>query len=167
MADDGVPWLDAGEKRTWMALAGALEALPAVLNAQLRAAGGLNLFEYTILVGLSDSRDRTKAFGELATFACGSPSRMSHAVARLENRGWIRRGPHPDGGRALVLTLTDAGYAALVDLAPDHVREVRHRVIDPLSPDQVEALGQIALELLHASSPELAAMIEERADRDV
>lgn len=160
-----MPWLKPEELFTWMALAATLEALPAALNAQLRAGAGLNLFEYTILVGLSATPDRTRSFGELSTFACGSASRMSHAVARLEKRGWVERAAHPDGGRALVLTLTDQGYAALVATAPGHVREVRRRVFDALTPDQVQTLGEAAIAILGAASPELVRMIEEETGR--
>ena len=166
MTDEAVPWLDATELRTWTALVGMLEALPAALNAQLRSEAGLNLFEYTILVGLSDAPAWTRAFGDLSTFACGSASRMSHALGRLEGRGWIERAPHPDGGRALVVTLTDAGHEALVAIAPGHVREVRRRVLDPLTAEQVQELGEIARRLVGASNPELAAMLQEREEQE-
>ncbi len=40
--------------------------------------------------------------------------------------------------------LTDAGHAALAEAAPGHAAEVRRRVFDLLSREQVESLADIS-----------------------
>jgi DNA-binding MarR family transcriptional regulator len=64
-------------------------------------------------------------------------------VARLERRGWVRRDPCPDDGRATLATLTDAGFARLAAAAPGHVEAVRAYVIDALDPAQLRELTAI------------------------
>ncbi|MGW4906364.1 MarR family winged helix-turn-helix transcriptional regulator [Streptomyces sp. NPDC004270] len=68
---------------------------------------------------------------ELALFANGSLSRLSHVAKRLENRGRLRREPDPDNGRFTVATLTEAGWAKVADSAPAHVATVRRQAPGP------------------------------------
>jgi DNA-binding MarR family transcriptional regulator len=84
----------------------------------------------------------------LAEAAGSSRSRLSHAVAQLEARGWIRREPCPEDRRGLVAVLTDEGFRALAEAAPGHVEEVRRLLIDRLTPEQVRALREISEAIL-------------------
>lgn len=159
--EDDTPWLTRDEARAWLPLAMALETLPSALNAQLRRDSGLNLFDYTILAGLSEAPGRARSMTEIAALAAGSLSRVTHAVERLEQRGWVTRGPHPSGG-AVELTLTDEGFAALAAAAPGHVREVRRLVIDALTPAQLDALADVARRLVEGASPVLGSLLSDR-----
>jgi DNA-binding MarR family transcriptional regulator len=80
---------------------------------------------------------------ELADATRSSRSRLSHAVARLEERGWLKRVDCATDKRGQVAILTDKGFAALVDAAPGHVETVRRHVIDQLSAEQISQLEQI------------------------
>ena len=86
-------WLDTEESQAWVALAGTLVRLPAALDAQLRRDAGISHFEYQVLALLSEAPDRTLRMSALATLAEGSLPRLSQVVARLEQRGWVRRTP--------------------------------------------------------------------------
>ncbi|MFG3023764.1 MarR family winged helix-turn-helix transcriptional regulator [Streptomyces sp. NPDC048254] len=88
---------------------------------------------------------------ELALFANGSLSRLSHVAKRLEHRGWLRREPDPDNGRFTVATLTEAGWAKVADSAPAHVATVRRLVFDPLTRAQVRQLHEIGRRILAAT----------------
>lgn len=138
------PWLDDQERRTWLALITVVTMLPSALDAQLASGSDINYFEYTVMAGLSEQPDRTLQMKHLALFANGSLSRLSHAMTRLEQRGWVRRGKDPTNGRLTVATLTDEGYDHIVSAAPSHVSEVRRMVFDPLTPAQISALEEIA-----------------------
>jgi DNA-binding MarR family transcriptional regulator len=140
--------------------------LPAALDAQLQRDVGINHFEYGVLAVLSETPGRTLRMSQLAGLANGSQSRLSHAVRRLEDRGWVERHPSPDNGRVIDAHLTGAGYAAVVAAAPDHVREARRLVIDALSPDQVTALIGISRAVLAATDPESLAWLESRETGD-
>ncbi len=158
MADDA-PWLTPRELHTWIALSVLLEALPAAIDAQLKRDAGLNSFEYQVMAGLSDAPEGTIRMSALAAFASGSPSRLSHAVARLEKQGFVVRRQAADDPRAVEAVLTPAGLAKMKECAPAHVREARRLVIDVLTPTQVEQLGRIATKLLDVVAPETAAVV--------
>jgi DNA-binding MarR family transcriptional regulator len=146
-------WLDAEERQTWLALASALNRLPAALDAQLRRDAGISHFEYQVLALLSEAPDRTLRMSELATLAEGSLPRLSQVVARLEQRGWMRRTPDPADGRYTLATLTDQGLAKVTEAAPGHVQEVRRLVFDPLTKTQSRQLREISRRIMRAIDP--------------
>ena len=114
------------------------------LDRQLQRDAGIPHTYYEILVRLSEAPDRRLRMSVLADAARSSRSRLSHAVARLEERGWVRRFECATDKRGQVAELTDAGFAALAAAAPGHVAAVRANMIDLLSPEQVSQLEQIA-----------------------
>ena len=159
---DETPWLDAAQLRSWMALMAVVEALPAALDAQLRRDAGINHFEYLVLAGLSEAPGRAMPMSDLAGFATGSMSRLSHAVARLEQRGWVTRRTMPAGPRRVEAVLTEEGMAMVAATAPGHVREARRLVIDALDPAQTRQLDVIARAILAAPARHVLDALEER-----
>jgi len=151
---DGVRWLEQDELAAWMSLAALIFKLPGVLDYQLQRDSGLTHFEYLVLAGLSESPGRCRRMSDLAVFANGSLSRLSHVVKRLENRGFVVRRPADDDGRITVATITDAGYETLVAAAPCHVATVREYVVDSLTPDQIAQLKTIADQILTKIDPD-------------
>jgi DNA-binding MarR family transcriptional regulator len=153
---DDPKWLSAGDRETWHVLAEVMVRTLAALDAQLQRDSGLSHFEYGILSGLSEAPDRTLQMSLLAGTANGSLSRLSHAVKRLEERGWVRRAPSPGDGRLTEATLTEAGWEKVAASAPGHVAQVRKLVFDVLTPEQLEQLrgiGLAMLEVLDATEP--------------
>ncbi len=140
---DPIRWLTDEEQAVWRRLAAVTILLPADLDAQLQHDADLTHFGYWVLSSLSEAPGRALRMSELATRCNGSQSRLSHLVAKLEQRGWVRRERATDDGRGFVAVLTDDGYAKVVEAAPGHVERVRARVFDALSPRQVEQLGDI------------------------
>ena len=136
-------WLEGIEAQAWPRLIGVIIRLPAALDTQLQRDVGLSHFEYTVMVNLSNAPGRVLRMSQLAAQCHSSLSRLSHVVARLERRSWLRRDPCPDDGRATLATLTDAGFAKLAAAAPGHVEAVRAYVIDALDPEQLRALTTI------------------------
>src|SRR3954468_15574771 len=112
------PWLEGIERDAWLSLIGVIIRLPAALDAQLQRDAGLSHFEYMVMVNLSNADDHVLRMSQLAALCHSSLSRLSHVVARLERRGWLRRDPCPDDGRATLATLTDDGFATLASAAP-------------------------------------------------
>ena len=143
-------WLDAEESQAWRALASMLVRLPAALDAQLRRDAGITHFEYQVLALLSEAPGRTLRMSALATQAEGSLPRLSQVVARLEQRGWMRRTPDPADGRYTLAILTDQGRAKVAQAAPGHVQEVRRLVLDPLTSTQTRQLGEISRRITRA-----------------
>lgn len=137
-------WLAADEQRTWRAFLEATQRLFAAVDAELQRDAGMPHAYYEILVRLSEAPDRTLRMRDLAAASLSSKSRLSHAVARLEERGWVRRTDCPSDKRGHLAELTDEGYAALAAAAPKHVEQVRAVLFDPLTPTQVRQLRTIS-----------------------
>ncbi|MFV2013348.1 MULTISPECIES: MarR family winged helix-turn-helix transcriptional regulator [unclassified Micromonospora] len=73
-----------------------------------------------------------------------SRSRLSHAVSRLEQLGWVRREECPTDRRGQFAVLTEPGSTALTAAAPGHVDAVRRHLFDQLTPEQVDQLRIIS-----------------------
>jgi DNA-binding MarR family transcriptional regulator len=136
-------WLTVPEREAWMALAGMMVKLPAMLDAQLQRDANLSMFEYFVLSAVSMAEDRTMRMSNLAAFVNGSLSRLSNVVKRLEQRGCVRREPSPENGRYTNVVLTEAGWDLVVAAAPGHVAAVRHFIFDALTDEQVAAMREI------------------------
>jgi len=139
-----VRWLDDDEQAAWRAFLAASQLLMDQLDRELLAGAGIPHAYYEILVRLSETPDRAMRMSDLADRCQSSRSRLSHAVARLEERGWVRRETVASDRRGAVAVLTDAGFAALEAAAPIHVDGVRRHLFDRLTPDQVAALAEIS-----------------------
>lgn len=140
-------WLDEEEQRTWREFLWATRLLFEALDRQLQRDSGMPLTYYVILAMLSEAPQRTLSMGQLAEVARSSPSRLSHAVARLEEHGWVRRTKHPTDRRTTLAALTDAGFAVLAAAAPGHVGEVRRLLFDRLSRDQLQVLRDVFIDV--------------------
>src|SRR5438105_10364029 len=144
-----VRWLDDDEQATWRAFLAATRLLMDRLDRELQAGAGLPHSYYEILVRLSEAPGRAMRMSDLAERCDSSRSRLSHAVSRLEEQGWVRRETVESDRRGAVAALTEAGLAALEAAAPVHVEGVRRHVFDQLTPDQHRALADISRTLHH------------------
>jgi DNA-binding MarR family transcriptional regulator len=114
------------------------------LETQLQDEAGMPHGYYELLVRLSEAPERRLRMSALADAAVSSRSRLSHAIAQLEQRGWVRREACPEDRRGQVAVLTDDGFAALAAAAPGHVEAVRELLIDRITPAQLRQLRAIS-----------------------
>ena len=137
-------WLTPHEQRTWRAFLEATRRLDEQLDRDLLREAGLPLAYYLILAMLSEAPERTLRMRDLAGATWSSRSRLSHAIDRLEQNGWVRRVNCPSDKRGAFAVLTDAGLEVLVAAAPGHVASVRRHVFDLLTPQEAAVLGKIS-----------------------
>ncbi|WP_022903925.1 MarR family winged helix-turn-helix transcriptional regulator [Curtobacterium sp. B8] len=165
---DDTPWLDRAQLRAWMKLVAVMELLPAALDQQLQRDADLTHFDYMVIAMLSETESRTLRMSALAAATNASLPRLSHVVSRLEKRGLVGRCPSSDDRRATDVRLTDAGWDAIVEAAPQHVRTARAFVIDALTEEQVTQLDGITKALLGRLDPEgrFAALSYPREEDD-
>jgi DNA-binding MarR family transcriptional regulator len=154
-------WLEPHELEAWLAYVAATTLLEAELDRQLQRDSGMPHAYYQILAMLSDAPDRTLRMSALAAATQSSQSRLSHAVARLERQGWVRRKPCPDDRRSTFAQLTEEGFAALAAAAPGHVSSVREHLFDRLSAEQVAQLREICRSVLGGLGVDLQASLPE------
>jgi len=143
-------WLSDDEMAAWLPLVRLLSLLPGALDTQLREEAGISHVYYQVLALLSEAEHGALRMSELARITGTSLSRLSHAVASLEARGWVQRRPCPVDKRGQLASLTPEGRQVLADAAPGHVAEVRRRIFDHLTPEQVSQLATITGSLVRA-----------------
>src|SRR3954447_5718771 len=108
---DAVRWLDAEERRIWLGWIMSTRLLWDEMERDLQRDSGLSFGHYEILVMLSEAPARARRMSELADATQSSRSRLSHAVARLEELGWVRREACPSDRRGSFAVLTHARHA--------------------------------------------------------
>jgi DNA-binding MarR family transcriptional regulator len=137
-------WLSEDEQCTWRAFLTAMRLLTDQLDRELQHDANIPHTYYEILVALSEAPGRRLRMNQLAEVCQSSRSRLSHAVNRLEEAGWVRREACPTDKRGALAVMTDEGFAAIEAAAPGHVEGVRRHVFDVLSPEQIRELGEIS-----------------------
>jgi DNA-binding MarR family transcriptional regulator len=140
--------LTHGELRTWRAFARSARLLFAQLDRDLSRDAGMAPGAYELLVLLAEAPNRAMRMNELAEATLSSPSRITHAVERLVDLGWVERTSCPSDRRGWLAVLTDAGHAALLATAPRHVEHLRAHFFDGLSADDAAQLRRICESIL-------------------
>lgn len=146
-------WLDEEEQETWRAFLWTSRLLNEALDRQLQRDSSMPHAYYMILAMLSEAPGRALTMTALAEIVHSSPSRLSHAVNRLEEAGWVSRCKHDGDRRTTIARLTDEGYAVLREAAPGHVGEVRRHLFDPLTREQMLQFRETLHALLSSLDP--------------
>ena len=143
-------WLSAEDQRVWRNYIAATRMVESELERQLQRDSGLPTTYFEIMVSLSEAPDRTLRMSELAERSRFSRSRLSHAIARMEQQGWVERRECPSDKRGAFAVLTEKGFDMLAAAAPGHVEQVRTLMFDVLSEEQITQLGEICATLRKA-----------------
>ncbi|MDA8027068.1 MAG: MarR family transcriptional regulator [Actinomycetota bacterium] len=141
MPKEPSPSLNPIEDSAWRALTYIANHLVKTLGEDLATETQISLPEYVVLVHLSEAESQQLRIGDLASISALSPSRMSRLVDEMSKRGLVTKGRLPEDGRCMLATLTPAGLKALQVTYPTQLRNVRRRVFDLLTEDDVEALN--------------------------
>lgn len=146
-------WLTDEEQRAWRAFLVATQRLDLAIDRDLQQNAGMPHAYYMILAMLSEAPQRELTISDLAEVLSASVSRLSHALRRLEQLGWISKEADAADKRVSWARLTDEGLRVLVEAAPGHVRTVATHVFDRLTPEQVTQLQQISETILASVAP--------------
>jgi len=139
--------------------------LQAAFHLQLSREAGMSAADYAVMVPLSESADGQLRTKDLGAALGWDRSRTSHQVTRMVKRGLLTRDLCVDDARGSMVQLTTVGRAAIEKAAPHHVALVRQLFFDPLSGDQLDALG-IALDSMLTAIRQYAAEIERHGSTD-
>lgn len=149
-------WLSDEEQRAWRAYLTASARLQQRLDRDLQHKSGMPHAYYMILAMLSEAPERGMRMTDLAELLSSSPSRLSHAIRKLVELGWIRKDADPADGRVSWACLTEEGMRVVVEAAPGHVSTVVDALFDRLEPEQVEQLRAISTAMLAGDDPPLS-----------
>lgn len=136
-------WLDDTEAQAWRGHLRMSWLLDAAIARDLAREAGLSYPDYHVLAWLSEAPDRRMRMTELAAGMRWSKSRLSHQIARMEERGLVSRAGCPSDARGTFASLTPEGFAAIEQAAPGHVGSIRRNLLDLLTREQVETLAKI------------------------
>jgi DNA-binding MarR family transcriptional regulator len=109
------------------------------LQIDLAQATGLALADFDVLAQLARAGGDLR-MTDLAARALISQSGMTRRVAQLVEEGLVRRANADADGRAVVVTLTDAGIARLTETAPVHLRGISELFLAHLDDQQLAVL---------------------------
>jgi DNA-binding MarR family transcriptional regulator len=142
--------LNEVEQATWLRLLTLASLLPTKLDAGLRERSGVSYFEYFVLASLSAETDGTMRMSDLAAASAGSPSRVSHAVTRMEKNGLVERIDSVEDGRVRFARLTEAGWELVRRIAPAHLEQVRKLIFDVMTTSEMNSLCTVTGKLIRS-----------------
>jgi DNA-binding MarR family transcriptional regulator len=131
------------EFAAWRGLLRLRETVTRAIDARLRTDHGLSLDDYGILITLVGQPDYRQRMSQLGEQRLLTPSGITRAVTRLEDRGLLRRDQDPADGRAYFATLTPEGVRQLRDAQRTHHAIVRELYLSRLDPGEVAQLGAL------------------------
>ena len=137
---DGPPFLSDTEDRAWRAVLALWHLGFPEIERGLKPWNLLHI-EYGLLAVLNMQSDRTLQLGRLAALAGMSPSRLTHRLRRLVERGLVERLASDEDGRIAYSRLTPAGAELVAEVSPAHFAQVRSMIFDRLTEAQVAALA--------------------------
>jgi DNA-binding MarR family transcriptional regulator len=133
-------------REEFAAWGGFLQAHAAVargLDTDLRAAHGLPLSEFEVLLWLANRPCGRMRMSALADSLLLSPSGVSRAVERLEARGLVRRDRCAEDRRGAFAVLTERGTTLVREASVTHAAGIRGRFLDRLTAEERRTLAGI------------------------
>ena len=143
--------LSGQEFAVWAGFLQTHAALARELDTDLRAAHGLPLTDFEILLWLTDRGCEGVRMAALADRVLLSPSGLSRAVERLEARGLVRRIPCAEDRRGSYAALTESGVDLVRTAGATHAAGIRRHFLDRLTPAETRSLAAIWDQLLAGS----------------
>jgi len=139
----GLERLDRRDLRAWGGFLQAHARIVRRLDAEMRAAHGLSLSAYEVLLHLGFAPERSLKMCDLAAATVLSPSGVTRAVDRLVAAGLVERRACEADHRVTYARLTDGGLELLREARPTHLAGVRDAFLGQLSRAEVETLGAV------------------------
>jgi DNA-binding MarR family transcriptional regulator len=134
--------------QAWGSLLQVHAALLPELDDRLRAATGLPLTWYDVLLELSAARDGRLTMSQLGERAVLSRSRVSRVVDELTRAGLVRRDAHPEDGRSSYAVITEAGLARFREAAPVYVSGIEEQFAGALTVSDLQQLRNLLQRVL-------------------
>ncbi len=136
---------------TWRLFLRGHALIARLLEAELLQLHRLPLPEYDVLVQLRAAPGGRLRMAQLADQVVLSRSGLTRLVERMERVGLVERASCPSDARGAYAVLTAAGRARLERAAPDHLRGVRQRFVEPLPDRDLQALRHALTALVAAA----------------
>jgi DNA-binding MarR family transcriptional regulator len=140
--------LKGKEERVWRDMARFFVIGPRLLDEDLQRGANISLSEYTVLMNLSEAAIGRLSVSALADRSYLSGSRMTRLVEQLASQQLVLKSRNEDDGRAIDVSITDAGFNRLRAAYPVHLSSVRNRVLNHVNAQNLECLGSAMASIL-------------------
>lgn len=135
--------LDPTQLGAYFALIEVSSLLRHTVEQQLRDAGDLSYVQFQLLARLGDAPSHSHRMTDLADGVVYSRSGLTYQAQLLEQRGLVTRTPSVEDERSTTVTLTEEGEKVLAAVLPGHVEVLNGLLFEPLTPMDVDALGDV------------------------
>ncbi|MFD8707716.1 MarR family winged helix-turn-helix transcriptional regulator [Kitasatospora sp. NPDC059648] len=132
--------LEPREWEFWDVWMRAQRLLARELERGLQRDCDISKAEFSVLVTLWQAADREWRVGELSESLDWDKSRVSHQLTRMEKRGFVERTRYGADGRRAGIGLTAEGRRIAQSAIRVHGGNIRHHVLDSLTPEQASAI---------------------------
>ncbi|MBX7186396.1 MAG: MarR family winged helix-turn-helix transcriptional regulator [Vicinamibacteria bacterium] len=150
------PFLSEPEGLAWSGFLRSHALITRQLDADLRAAGGLTLSEFEILLHLAGAGGERR-MAQIAHDLVLTGGGVTRIVARLEKEGLIERRSCPKDGRGIFAVLTPRGRAKQLAAQKVHLEGVRRFFLSHASDGEIRLLGRLFGRALSAMTADGAA----------
>lgn len=133
-------WLNPDEMAAWRSFVTSTGFLMRSIEKDLQPFG-LDLGDYQLLVMLSEAEDNRLRMCDLADHLALTRSGLTRRMDGVLKKKLVSRVQSTDDGRVAYAQITPKGMELLRAAAPHHLRSVRARMIDLLTPTEVKAIG--------------------------
>jgi DNA-binding MarR family transcriptional regulator len=128
--------------RSWRTFVETAERMRSTVGSRLQADSGVSTGDYSILLALSEAPDKRMRSSALAKHIDWERSRLSHHLARMEQRGLIEREDCATDSRGAEIVLTPEGANQFRRASAPHLRSVQQYFVDAFTPEQLRALDE-------------------------
>jgi DNA-binding MarR family transcriptional regulator len=136
-------WLDDRQQHLWRSYLRMHRELFARLGDLMASEGGLSAADFAVLAHLSENPAGVMRARDLGAEIGWDRSRLSHHVARMEQRGMVVRETCTEDARGLMVRITRAGRRAIEAAAPAHAEAVQRYLFDLLTKQELETLSEV------------------------
>jgi DNA-binding MarR family transcriptional regulator len=136
-------WLDDRQQHLWRSYIRMNQDLYALLGSLHQSESGISVSDYGVLVALSEAPDGVVRARDLGIGLGWDRSRISHHLARMEQRGMVKREQCDEDARGLMVRITPKGRRAIAAAAPAHAEAVQRHFFDLLSDKEIDTLTAV------------------------
>jgi DNA-binding MarR family transcriptional regulator len=145
--------LSEQQKDVWRTFFVMRRQLDLTLERRLQSEAGISGADYEILVALSEADDERLRTGQLADIIGWEKSRVSHQIARMEQRGLVSRRECGDDARGVWVTIEPDGRRAVLDSLRDRATALQEHFVDVLEREDLDTLHRISVRVLDSINP--------------
>ena len=142
------PIIHTDNERLWRNHFVASQALFDAVQHDLQQEISLLLIHYEILSRLAESPIVSLRMSELASSAQSSRSRLSHAISRLEELGYVERKECPSDRRGAFAVITERGMETYLHARPHVLESLNQHLFSILKDVDCEHLAAIQSAIL-------------------